>query len=109
MLGEDKAKIAIEIEMTERQRETIEISKNTDVIGGKISRLDWEGDVFYEVDMYRELFHFVCSDLMNVVIENFEDKKFIHDLQMAITEAVTKITSGKLVMLDILGDDENEQ
>ncbi|HDR1845227.1 TPA: hypothetical protein QB600_001878, partial [Pasteurella multocida] len=56
MLGEDKAKIAIEIEMTERQRETIEISKNTDVLGGKISRLDWEGDVFYEVDMYRELF-----------------------------------------------------
>ena len=108
MLGENKVKIAVEIEMTERQRETIEISKNTDVLGGKINRLDWEGDVFDEVDMYRELLYFVCSDLMNVVIENFEDKRFIHDLQMAITEAVTPIINGKLVMLDILGDDENE-
>ena len=32
------------------------INAKTDVLGGKIARFDWTGDVFNEVDMYRELF-----------------------------------------------------
>ena len=97
MLGEDKVKIAVEIEMAERQRETIEISKNTDVLGGKISRLDWEGDVFNEVDAYRKFFDLVDSELMGIATtyENLEDENFVTEVQLAIKRVITPIIKAK--------------
>ena len=36
-------RMTIEVEMDDYQRDQLEISKNTQVLGGNIVRLDWEG------------------------------------------------------------------
>ncbi|AAX88296.1 hypothetical protein MY716_03600 [Haemophilus influenzae] len=47
-----KVRITIEVEMDDYQRDQLKISKNTQVLGGNIVLLDWEGGVFDEVDGY---------------------------------------------------------
>ena len=86
-----KVRMTIEVEMDDYQRDQLEISKNTQVLGGNIVQLDWEGGVFDEVDGYRKLFEAVDSSLMGIAFDNMEDEAFIGELQLAIKRVVTPI------------------
>lgn len=86
-----KVRMTIEIEMDDYQRDQLEISKNTQVLGGNIVLLDWEGGLFDEVDGYRKLFNAVDSNLMGIAFDNMEDEAFIGELQLAIKRVVTPI------------------
>ena len=90
-----KVRMTIEVEMDDYQRDKLEISKNTQVLGGNIVQLDWEGGVFDEVDGYRKLFESVDSDLMGIAFDNMEDEAFIGELQLAIKRVVTPIIKAK--------------
>ena len=90
-----KVRMTIEVEMDDYQRDQLEISKNTQVLGGNIVQLDWEGGVFDEVDGYRKLFEAVDSNLMGIAFDNMEDKAFIGELQLAIKRVVTPIIKAK--------------
>lgn len=90
-----KVRMTIEVEMDDYQRDQVEISKNTQVLGGNIVQLDWEGGVFDEVDGYRKLFESVDSDLMGIAFDNMEDEAFIGELQLAIKRVVTPIIKAK--------------
>lgn len=90
-----KVRITIEVEMDDYQRDQLEISKSTQVLGGNIVRLDWEGGVFNEVDGYRKLFNAVDSNLMGIAFDNMEDEDFIDELQLAIKRVVTPIIKAK--------------
>ncbi len=90
-----KVRMTIEVEMEDYQRDQLEISKNTQVLGGNIVQLDWEGGVFDEVDGYRKLFEAVDSDLMGIAFDNMEDEAFIGELQLAIKRVVTPIIKAK--------------
>lgn len=90
-----KVRMTIEVEMEDYQRDQLEISKNTQVLGGNIVQLDWEGGVFDEVDGYRKLFEAVDSDLMVIAFDNMEDEAFIGELQLAIKRVVTPIIKAK--------------
>lgn len=90
-----KVRMTIEVEMDDYQRDQLEISKNTQVLGGNIVQLDWEGGVFDEVDGYRKLFESVDSDLMGIAFDNMEDEAFIGELQLAIKRVVTPIIKAK--------------
>ena len=90
-----KVRMTIEFEMDDYQRDQLEISKNTQVLGGNIVQLDWEGGVFDEVDGYRKLFEAVDSNLMGIAFDNMEDKAFIGELQLAIKRVVTPIIKAK--------------
>lgn len=100
-----KVRITIEVEMDDYQRDQLEISKNTQVLGGNIVLLDWEGGVFDEVDGYRKLFEEVDSNLMGIAFDNMKDETFISELQLAIKRVVTPIikTKRKAIL-----EDENE-
>ena len=90
-----KVRMTIEVEMEDYQRDQLEISKNTQVLGGNIVQLDWEGGVFDEVDGYRKLFEAVDSNLMGIAFNNMEDEAFIGELQLAIKRVVTPIIKAK--------------
>ena len=90
-----KVRMTIEVEMEDYQRDQLEISKNTQVLGGNIVQLDWEGGVFDEVDGYRKLFAAVDSSLMGIAFDNMEDEAFIGELQLAIKRAITPIIKAK--------------
>ena len=90
-----KVRMTIEVQMDDYQRDQLEISKNTQVLGGNIVQLDWEGGVFDEVDGYRKLFESVDSDLMGIAFDNMEDEAFIGELQLAIKRVVTPIIKAK--------------
>ena len=90
-----KVRMTIEVEMDDYQRDQLEISKNTQVLGGNIVQLDWEGGVFDEVDGYRKLFEAVDSNLMGIAFNNVEDEAFIGELQLAIKRVVTPIIKAK--------------
>ena len=90
-----KVRMTIEVEMEDYQRDQLEISKNTQVLGGNIVHLDWEGGVFDEVDGYRKLFEAVDSSLMGIAFDNMEDEAFIGELQLAIKRVVTPIIKAK--------------
>lgn len=87
--------MTIEVEMEDYQRDQLEISKNTQVLGGNIVQLDWEGGVFDELDGYRKLFEAVDSSLMGIAFDNMEDEAFIGELQLAIKRVVTPIIKAK--------------
>lgn len=91
----NKVRMTIEVEMDDYQRDQLEISKNTQVLGGNIVQLDWEGGVFDEVDGYRKLFESVDSDLMGIAFDNMEDEAFIGELQLAIKRVITPIIKAK--------------
>ena len=90
-----KVRITIEVEMDDYQRDQLKISKNTQVLGGNIVLLDWEGGVFDEVDGYRKLFEVVASNLMGITFDNMNDETFIGELQLAIKRVVTPIIKAK--------------
>ena len=90
-----KVRMTIEVEMDDYQRDQLEISKNTQVLGGNIVLLDWEGGLFDEVDGYRKLFNAVDSNLMGIAFDNMEDEVFIGELQLAIKRVVTPIIKAK--------------
>ena len=90
-----KVRMTIEVEMEDYQRDQLEISQNTQVLGGNIVQLDWEGGVFDEVDGYRKLFEAVDSSLMGIAFDNMEDEAFIGELQLAIKRVVTPIIKAK--------------
>ena len=90
-----KVRMTIEVEMEDYQRDQLEISKNTQVLGGNIVQLDWEGGVFDEVDGDRKLFEAVDSSLMGIAFDNMEDEAFIGELQLAIKRVVTPIIKAK--------------
>ncbi|WP_448756993.1 hypothetical protein [Aggregatibacter sp.] len=90
-----KVRMTIEVEMDDYQRDQLEISKSTQVLGGNIVRLDWEGGLFDEVEQYRHLFNAVDSDLMCIIFDNNEDKEFIDELQLAIKRVITPIIKAK--------------
>ena len=90
-----KVRMTIEVEMDDYQRDQLKISKNTQVLGGNIVQLDWEGGVFDEVDGYRKLFESVDSDLMGIAFDNMEDEAFIGELQLAIKRVITPIIKAK--------------
>ena len=90
-----KVRMTIEVEMDDYQRDQLKISKNTQVLGGNIVQLDWEGGVFDEVDGYRELFGAVDSNLMGIAFDNMEDEAFIGELQLAIKRVITPIIKAK--------------
>lgn len=90
-----KIRITIEVEMDDYQRDQLKISKNTQVLGGNIVLLDWEGGVFDEVDGYRKLFEVVDSNLMGIAFDNMKDETFIGELQLAIKRVVTPIIKAK--------------
>ncbi len=90
-----KVRMTIEVEMDDYQRDQLEISKNTQVLGGNIVQLDWEGGVFDEVDGYRKLFEAVDSSLMGIAFDNMEDEAFIGELQLAIKRVITPIIKAK--------------
>lgn len=90
-----KVRMTIEVEMEDYQRDQLEISKNTQVLGGNIVQLDWEGGVFDELDGYRKLFEAVDSSLMGIAFDNMEDEAFIGELQLAIKRVVTPIIKAK--------------
>ncbi|TPH25029.1 hypothetical protein EUX48_02290 [Haemophilus haemolyticus] len=90
-----KVRITIEVEMDDYQRDQLKISKNTQVLGGNIVLLDWEGGVFDEVDGYRKLFEVVDSNLMGIAFDNMKDETFIGELQLAIKRVVTPIIKAK--------------
>ena len=90
-----KVRMTIEVEMEDYQRDQLEISKNTQVLGGNIVQLDWEGGVFDEVDGYRKLFEAVDSNLMGIAFDNMEDEAFIGELQLAIKRVITPIIKAK--------------
>lgn len=90
-----KVRMTIEVEMDDYQRDQLEISKNTQVLGGNIVQLDWEGGVFDEVDGYRKLFEVVDSNLMGIAFNNMEDEAFIGELQLEIKRVVTPIIKAK--------------
>ena len=90
-----KVRMTIEVEMDDYQRDQLEISKNTQVLGGNIVQLDWEGGVFDEVDGYRKFFEAVDSSLMGIAFDNMEDEAFIGELQLAIKRVVTPIIKAK--------------
>lgn len=100
-----KVRMTIEVEMDDYQRDQLEISKNTQVLGGNIVQLDWEGGVFDEVDGYRKLFESVDSDLMGIAFDNMEDEAFIGELQLAIKRVITPIIKAKRKAI-LEGDDE---
>lgn len=100
-----KVRMTIEVEMDDYQRDQLEISKNTQVLGGNIVQLDWEGGVFDEVDGYRKLFESVDSDLMGIAFDNMEDEAFIGELQLAIKRVITPIIKAKR-KANLEGDDE---
>ena len=77
-----KVRMTIEVQMDDYQRDQLEISKSTQVLGGNIMRLDWEGGLFDEVDGYRKLFNAVDSNLMSIAFDNMEDEAFIGELQL---------------------------
>ena len=90
-----KVRMTIEVEMDDYQRDQLKISKNTQVLGGNIVQLDWEGGVFDEVDGYRKLFEAVDSNLMGIAFDNMEDEAFIGELQLAIKRVITPIIKAK--------------
>lgn len=90
-----KVRITIEVEMDDYQRDQLKISKNTQVLGGNIVLLDWEGGVFDEVDGYRKLFGVVDSNLMGIAFDNMKDETFIGELQLAIKRVVMPIIKAK--------------
>ena len=90
-----KVRMTIEVEMDDYQRDQLEISKNTQVLGGNIVQLDCEGGVFDEVDGYRKLFEAVDSNLMGIAFDNMEDEAFIGELQLAIKRVITPIIKAK--------------
>ena len=90
-----KVRMTIEVEMDDYQRDQLEISKNTQVLGGNIVQLYWEGGVFDEVDGYRKLFEAVNSNLMGIAFDNMEDEAFIGELQLAIKRVITPIIKAK--------------
>ena len=100
-----KVRMTIEVQMDDYQRDQLEISKNTQVLGGNIVQLDWEGGVFDEVDGYRKLFESVDSDLMGIAFDNMEDEAFIGELQLAIKRVITPIIKAKRKAI-LEGDDE---
>lgn len=100
-----KVRMTIEVEMDDYQRDQLEISKNTQVLGGNIVQLDWEGGVFDEVDGYRKLFEAVDSNLMGIAFDNMEDEAFIGELQLAIKRVIVSIDrkKGKVIYWDVKG------
>ena len=97
--------MTIEVKMDDYQRDQVEISKNTEMLGGNIVRLDWEGGLFDEVDGHRKLFNAVDSNLMGIAFDNMEDEAFINKLQLAIKRVVTPIIKAKR---KAILEDENE-
>ncbi|CWW55764.1 TPA: hypothetical protein ACPPGU_001155 [Haemophilus influenzae] len=95
---EPKVRVALEVEMFESQRDALEISSKTKVLEyGRITRFDWEGDVFNEVDTYRQFFDLVPSKLMVIATqyEYLKDENFTLELQLAIKRAITPIIKAK--------------
>ncbi|OOF65199.1 hypothetical protein BH925_05060 [Rodentibacter pneumotropicus] len=106
LLQNTKVRMTIEVEMDEYQREQLEISANTEVLGGKIVQLDWEGGVFDEVEAFRSLFDHVDGNLMSILFEEQDkDEHFINEIQLAIARVVKPIIKSK--RKQIL-EDENE-
>ncbi|KOE31978.1 hypothetical protein [Aggregatibacter actinomycetemcomitans] len=94
-IGAHKVRMTIEVQMDDYQRDQLEISKNTQVLGGNIVRLDWQGGLFDEVEQYRHLFNAVDSDLMCIIFDNNEDEDFINEIKQEITWAITPILNAK--------------
>lgn len=91
----NKVRMAIEIELDDYKRDSLAISAKTEVLGGRIARLDWEGGLFDEVDVYRSLFNTVDNDLMSVLFDNAEDDDFMCELRGAIAKSINKILAEK--------------
>lgn len=96
LLQDRKVRMTIEVEMQEYQREQLEISASTEVLGGKIVQLDWEGGVFEEVDHFRHLFNCIDDELMAVIFDNInKDEDFVNEIQLAIARVVKPIIKVK--------------
>lgn len=91
----NKVRMAIEIELDDYKRDSLAISAKTEVLGGRIARLDWEGGLFDEVDVYRSLFNAVDDDLMLVLFDNAEDDDFMCEIREAIAKSMNEILKEK--------------
>lgn len=57
LLDEPKPKICLEIEFDNHNiLQDLAFSAKTEVLGGHVTRVDFQGDVFSDVDFYRDLF-----------------------------------------------------
>lgn len=48
-------KVCIEVMMDKDTHSSLSVSAKTEVLGGRIARMDWTGDTFDRLDLYEEL------------------------------------------------------
>lgn len=87
LLEAQKAKICVEIEFEDDTiLQNLTFSANSKVLGGKVTRVDFEGDVFNECDFYRDLFD---NDQMVFLLS----RKKIEEAKNIIFKAFEKMIS----------------
>ncbi|HDR0997482.1 TPA: hypothetical protein R4323_000388 [Pasteurella multocida] len=84
---EPKVLITLEIEIDEVTADNLAFSKDTEILGGKVKRINWEGSLFEELEWHRSL---LDHDAMTFLVarENTDEK-----IRGAISKALQELVS----------------
>ncbi|HEH9717248.1 TPA: hypothetical protein SIC70_002153 [Pasteurella multocida] len=84
---EQKVLLTLEIEMDEVTADNLAFSKDTEILGGKVKRINWEGSLFEELEWHQSLLDHNAMTFL-VARENTDEK-----IRNAISKALQKLVS----------------
>lgn len=100
-LFEIKPKLCLELEFDDPVTlHNLSFNAKTEVLGGRVTRLDFEGDTFNECDFYREL---LDGEQMSFLLA----RNRMDDAKSAIHQALKKLVE-EIEFDESLDDDEEE-
>ncbi|HDX1124386.1 hypothetical protein K7G90_001613 [Pasteurella canis] len=95
---EPKVLLTLEIEMDEVTADNLAFSKDTEILGGKVKRINWECSLFEVLEWHRSL---LDHDAMTFLLarEN-TDERIRNAISKALQELVSEIEEEEKLKLD---------
>ncbi|MDG6895064.1 hypothetical protein [Volucribacter amazonae] len=84
-----KVLLTLEIELDESTASKLVFSKNTEVLGGKVLQVNWEGSLFGEVNWYRALLDGEAMAFLGA--RDIPDERLKRAFSKALNELVAEI------------------
>ncbi|TCJ95933.1 hypothetical protein EV694_1936 [Volucribacter psittacicida] len=84
-----KVLLTLEIELDENSASELVFSKNTEVLGGKVLQVNWEGSLFGEVNWYRALLD--GKTMAFLAMRDIPDERLKRAFSKALNELVAEI------------------
>ncbi|NNI52009.1 hypothetical protein [Pasteurella multocida] len=95
---EKEPKVLLTLEIDEVTADNLAFSKDTEILGGKVKRINWEGSLFEELEWHQSLLDHEAMTFL-LAREN-TDERIRNAISKALQELVSEIEEEEKLKLD---------